>query len=255
MHSLETEVIGQLSPHTPTLVFLHEGLGSVSGWRDFPQQVCEACGIAGILYSRTGYGQSPEFDGPLDLDFMHREASRDLPAIINHYGLEAPILFGHSDGGSIALIHAAQFTDQPRAPLAVIVMAPHLFVEPVCIEAIAQLRQQFDTDDRLQMSLSRYHHNPVTTFNTWTQAWLNPIFSAWDIREEASNICCPVLAIQGFDDQYGTMAQLDELASRAPQVELLKLTGCGHSPQRDQPTKVLHSVQAFVSAQLAAYLP
>lgn len=252
MNGIETKIIGNFNPAEPTLVFLHEGLGSVSAWRNFPSKLCEQCGIAGFLYSRYGYGKSPVFDGPLATDFMHDAARQELTDLLNQFGIERPILIGHSDGASIALIYAAgndavndRGLDNP--PLGVVVMAPHIFVEPLSTESIAALKTQFNSNPRLQAAIGKHHTNGAHTFNTWTNAWLDPAFRQWDIQPLVSRINCPLLAIQGHDDEYGTMAQITRIANQHTQTELVQLDDCGHSPHVDQPQAVLDAISGFVA--------
>ena len=247
---IESRVIGTIRSNEPTLVFLHEGLGSASAWRDFPDRLCGAAGHAGILYSRTGYGQSPVFNDPLDADFMHSAASDELCQLLKDHQVNNPVLVGHSDGASIALIYAGLYNDGPGKPLATIVMAPHLFVEPICIEAIEQLRVVYPDNTALQESLARHHQAPKTTFDTWSSAWLSDEFQDWDIREIAKKIESPVLAIQGMDDGYGTMFQIDELERCAPQTQSVRLANCGHSPHRDQTDTVIDAVCRFLRSNL-----
>jgi pimeloyl-ACP methyl ester carboxylesterase len=229
----------QLAPEraAPPLVFLHEGLGSVAGWRDFPRTLCDRVGAPGLVYSRRGYGRSTPLERPRGTDYLHREAWEVLPALLEHLGIAAPLLVGHSDGGSIALLYAAR-----HAPRAIAIMAPHVFVEDVTIAGIRAAREAW-TKGKLRGPLARVHDDPDGAFFGWNDGWLDPAFRRWNIENELPKIHCPVLAIQGHDDQYATMEQLDRIASgvRAP-TRLLKLDRCGHSPQRDQPQAVLEAI-------------
>lgn len=248
----------QASDHAP-IVFLHEGLGSVSMWRDFPQQVCQATGRAGLVYSRRGYGQSdavPDVRGAgrLQPDYMHHEACEVLPELLRLCGIEKPILLGHSDGGTIALLYAAQFS-----PQACIVMAPHLFVEDISVAAIQQAREAFEAGN-LRERLAKFHADVDCAFWQWNDIWLSPEFRSFNIEAAYQKITCPLLAIQGFDDPYGTMAQIDALGG--PETDfsdrisdqplqnmnrmLLKLEQCGHAPHRDQVNAVLQSIATHV---------
>jgi pimeloyl-ACP methyl ester carboxylesterase len=221
----------------PPLVFLHEGLGSVAGWRDFPRTLCDLVGAPGLVYSRRGYGRSTPLERPRGTDYLHREAWEVLPALLDHLGVAAPLLVGHSDGGSIALLYAAR-----HAPRAIAIMAPHVFVEEVTIAGIRAARAAW-TQGKLRGPLARVHDDPDGAFFGWNDGWLDPAFRRWNIETELPKIRCPVLAIQGHDDQYATMEQLDRIAAgvRAP-TRLLKLDRCGHSPQRDQPQAVLEAI-------------
>jgi len=242
-HSLEYEWVGDAAASAPSLVFLHEGLGSIRQWRDFPAQVARATGRRALVYSRYGYGQSDVLqEERAGARFMHREALEALPALLSALGLDRPVLVGHSDGASIALIHAG--AGHPVRGLAL--MAPHVFVEPVCVTSIEQATAAFESGE-LAARLAKYHRDPRKTFHLWADAWLEPEFLQWNIEEYLPGIACPVLAVQGVDDAYGTMAQLERVARgvRGP-CELLKLAQCGHAPFRDQPAATLEAIARFV---------
>lgn len=239
-HSLEYEL---LEGSAPTLVLLHEGLGSIGQWRDFPRRVAEATGCAVLVYARYGYGQSDVLaEERVPVSFMHDEALKSLPEMLAALGIADAVLVGHSDGASIALIHAGA----GHPVRGVVVMAPHVFVEDICISSIVAARETFQNTD-LPQRLGRYHRDPRKTFFLWNDVWLDPEFRRWNIEQYLPGIRCPVLAIQGEDDEYGTMAQLDAIARQAGgPCELLKLPRCGHSPHRDQPEAVLSAVARFV---------
>jgi len=221
----------------PMLVFLHEGLGSVAGWRGFPRALCDRLGAPGLVYSRRGYGRSTPLAESRATDYLHREAWDVLPALLDRCGVRRPLLVGHSDGGSIALLFAARFD-----PLAIAIMAPHVFVEDVTIAGIVQARAAWN-QGKLKEPLARVHDDPDGAFFGWNDGWLNPAFRQWNIEAELPKIRCPVLAIQGYDDQYATMEQFDRIARRAPgRTTLLKLEKCGHAPQRDQPEAVMQAI-------------
>ena len=233
---------------TPLLVFLHEGLGSLSMWRDFPQRLCAAVGCRGLVYSRPGYGRSTaraagEAPG---VDFMHRQARELLPALLAALDVdtlaEPPWLLGHSDGGSIALLHAA---DPSQRVAGVIVLAPHIFVEDLSVASITQTREAYLSTD-LRQRLARHHSDPDSTFWGWNDIWLNPDFRPWSIESEIASMTCPLLAVQGLDDEYGTLEQIRGIARRVPQTELLELPCCGHSPQRDQPALLIAAITRFM---------
>jgi len=229
----------------PTLVFLHEGLGSIRQWRDFPAQVAKATGRRALVYNRYGYGESDVLsESRVGIRFMHDEALEALPGLLRSLKIESPILVGHSDGASIALIYAG--AGHPAR--AVAVMAPHVFVEDVCIRSIEKAKRDFETTD-LPERLGRYHRDPRKTFYLWNDVWLDPEFRKWNIEEYLPGIRCPVLAIQGEDDEYGTMAQLESIGNKvkAP-CELVKLAKCGHSPHRDQPEAALAALARFIGA-------
>jgi pimeloyl-ACP methyl ester carboxylesterase len=230
----------------PVLVFLHEGLGSIRQWRDFPQRVAAATGRRALVYDRYGYGNSDVLvEERVGVDFMHREAVNVLPELLLKLGIQKPVLIGHSDGASIALIHAGRFPVRGVA-----VMAPHVFIEDVCVDSIENASRQFETSD-LRQRLGKYHRDPDKTFHLWADAWMDPAFRKWNIEAYLPGIKCPVLAIQGVNDEYGTMAQLDTIARQVGgPCELLKLPECGHAPFKDQPERVLQSVVSFIEKLL-----
>lgn len=240
---LEFEWAAEPGPRKPVLVFLHEGLGSIRQWRDFPAKLARATGCAALVYDRYGYGQSDVLQEPRRTPhFMHDEALLALPEVLKEARIENPILVGHSDGASIALIYAGA----GHAVRGVIAMAPHVFIEPVCIESIRKAARVFETTD-LPERLGRYHRDVRKTFYGWADVWRDGEFGAWDIRGDyLPGIRCPLLAIQGRDDEYGTMAQLDEIARRvAGPCRLLKLERCAHAPFREQPEVVLAEAASF----------
>ena len=246
--SLAYEWVGAEAGDRPTLVFLHEGLGSIRQWRDFPAQVAAATGCRALVYDRYGYGQSDVLQEPRrTVRFMHDEALAALPDLLKNLEVENPVLIGHSDGASIALIHAGA----GHPVRGVVAMAPHVFIEPICLSSIRKAAQTFESTD-LPARLGRYHRDVRKTFYGWADVWRDPQFEGWDIRPDyLPGIGCPVLAIQGTDDEYGTMEQLDEIARRVKgPCELLKLTGCGHAPFRDQPEAVLKAVTRFVTGRI-----
>ncbi len=242
--ALSYEWVGEARPGTPVLVFLHEGLGSIGQWRDFPAKVASATGCRALVYDRYGYGQSEVLqEARRTVRFMHDEGLAVLPQLRKELSLKDVILVGHSDGASIALIHAGA----GHAVKGVAAMAPHVFIEPICIRSIEAAAKKFESTD-LPQKLGRYHRDSRRTFYGWADVWLDPQFGGWDIRsDDLPNVRCPVLAIQGYEDEYGTMAQLDEIAARVKgPCELLKLERCGHSPFRDQPERTLSALADFV---------
>lgn len=233
----------------PLIVFLHEGLGSLAMWKDFPQRLCAAANCRGLVYSRPGYGGSTPRaqDEVWGLDFMHRQAHEVLPALLAALAVEraAPPLwlFGHSDGASIALLYAARFADRLAGA---IVLAPHILVEPLSVASIAAARTAYLETD-LRQRLAKYHDDPDSAFWGWNRIWLHPPFLDWSIEAEIETIRCPLLAVQGLDDEYGTLAQIQGIARRVPQTELLELSDCGHSPHRDQAERLLAVASAFIT--------
>ncbi len=229
---------------TPEVVFLHEGLGSISMWKDFPRTFCERHGFAGFVFSRYGYGRSTPKprDERWASDFMHRQADEVLPALFAAVGIREPWLFGHSDGATIALLHAA------RHPAAgVVAVAPHLFVEDISVASIARALGAFESGE-LRAGLARHHDDPDSAFRGWYDAWLAPEFRDWNIEREIETITCPVFAVQGEGDEYGTLEQIRAIARRLPRTALLVIPDCGHSPHRDQPEVLAREVAHFIAA-------
>jgi pimeloyl-ACP methyl ester carboxylesterase len=241
---LEYRRIASSRPRMPTLVFLHEGLGSTSMWRDFPDRVVAATACGALVYSRYGYGRSDVLERSHKVDYMHREALDFLPELLDKLGIDDPLLVGHSDGGSIAIIYAGA-----RHPAhGLVLLAPHVFVEDISVASIARAKVAFESTD-LPRKLARHHADPAKTFYGWNDIWLHPHFRAWNIEAFLPDIRAPILAIQGEDDEYGTMRQTDAIAARAHgPVELVKLAACGHSPHRDQPDATLAAITRFVGA-------
>jgi pimeloyl-ACP methyl ester carboxylesterase len=231
----------------PYLVFLHEGLGSVSLWRDFPDKVARRTGCRALVYSRFGYGQSAGLNGHRAPTFMHDEALAVLPRLLAGLRISRPILIGHSDGASIALIHAAEAA---HAIPAAVLMAPHVFVEPVSVENIAKITDTYETTD-LRQRLMRHHAHVDDAFLGWSRIWLSPKFRTWSLGAEVQRLTCPTLLIQGDRDEYGTLAQLDAIVEAAPgPVQKLVLVQCGHAPHREQPAAVLDAISGFVEQVL-----
>ncbi|VWX59333.1 Benzoate degradation ring-cleavage hydrolase [Burkholderiales bacterium 8X] len=232
----------------PLVVFLHEGLGSVAMWKDFPRRLCDAGGFRGIVFSRPGYGRStPRAPGESwTIDFMHRQAWEVLPAFLDAVAAgEKPWLFGHSDGGSIALLFAARF---PERLAGLVAMAPHIFVEDVTVANIEEARKAYENGN-LAERLGRYHDDVDSAFGGWNRAWLDPVFRGWNIEGEIGDIRCPVLAIQGVDDEYGTLDQIRGIARKVAQTRLFEILDCGHSPHRDQPETAIVATISFINSQ------
>lgn len=229
-------------PARPAIVLLHEGLGSVSLWRDFPQRLCERTGCSVVAYSRYGYGRSDVLREQREPDYMHHEGEVVLPEVLAQLGLERPVLFGHSDGASIALIGAGA---HPEIARALVLEAPHVFVEEISVRSIAAAKTAYATTD-LPAKLARHHADADATFFGWNDVWLDPRFRDWNVEAYAARVRCPVLLVQGDTDEYGTTAQLDAIAARVPRSATLLVAGAGHSPHRDAPQLVLDRVAAFV---------
>jgi len=229
---LQYEWHGPPPADAPTIVFLHEGLGAITRWRDFPAALCGRLGWGGLVYNRQGYGGSNPLRSPLLPDFMHRQALDVLPRLLQTFDIRRPVLFGHSDGASIALIYAGSGLSSAAA---LIVEAPHVFVEEKTVASIADLRESYRASD-LRQRLERHHGgNAHTLFESWTQVWLSDEFRAWNIEDYLPSIASPTLIIQGRDDEYGTPRQVDAVAAAvAGPTDTLLLEECGHSPHLDQ---------------------
>ena len=241
-HRIEYERIAVARAPRPTLVFLHEGLGSVAMWRDFPSRVAHAANCDVVVYSRYGYGQSDPLAEDRTPRYMHDEALVALPGLLDALAIDRPILVGHSDGGSIVLI----FAGAGLHPITgVVTLAAHVLVEDVSVASIAVAKTAYATTD-LRARLARYHADADSAFLGWNRIWLAPEFRAWNIEEYLPRIACPVLALQGEDDEYGTMEQMRRIGAQVRDVELLALQDCRHSPQRDQPEAAIEAITRFV---------
>ncbi|HKU67352.1 MAG TPA: alpha/beta hydrolase [Candidatus Baltobacteraceae bacterium] len=228
------------------LVLLHEGLGSVAMWKSVPEDLASLTGCAVIAYSRYGNGFSEVLHEARALSYMHDEALEALPDVLNAFGVRDAVLVGQSDGASIALIYAGEIGARVRG---VVVEAPHVFVEDISVRSIAQAKVAYESSE-LRKRLQRYHADADRTFYGWNDIWLHPEFRAWNIQDSVRKIRVPVLAIQGLDDEYGTMAQIDAIAGDAcgARVDTLSLANCGHAPHRDRPDLTLPAVAAFVKS-------
>jgi pimeloyl-ACP methyl ester carboxylesterase len=228
-------------------VFLHEGLGSISLWKDFPERLAAACGCNALVYSRYGNGFSEALAGPRMTDYMHREALDVLPELLQRLSIRDPILFGHSDGASIALLYEGMAPGRARG---LILLAPHVFVEDLTIRNIHAAKIAYESTD-LRIRLGRHHADVDRTFRGWNDIWLHEDFRRWNIEECLAAIRCPVLAMQGAEDEYGTFEQIERIATQATTVELRKLDDCRHSPHRDQPDAVIGATLSFFKRLVA----
>ena len=240
--SLETAVFGPPPQAAPTIVLLHEGLGSVALWRDFPATLAEATGFGVFVYSRAGYGRSSPVALPRPLDYMTREAVETLPLVLAAVGVERVVLVGHSDGASIAALFAGAFEDSRLAGLALI--APHFFAEPEGLAAIRAAERAFAEGD-LRARLERHHADVEGAFYGWSRAWLDADFTRWNIADCIDGWRVPALVVQGDADPYGTLRQVEEIRRRAAAVEALILPGCGHAPQFERPAETLAAIAGF----------
>ena len=241
-HWLEAARIEARDPTIPTIVMLHEGLGSVSHWKDFPRVLAEATGAGVFLYSRYGHGGSDALEEPRSVSYMHHEAQVVLPEILQKAGIERPLLLGHSDGASIAILYAGMF---PNSPVGLILEAPHVFVEDITVSSIAQARVLYQETD-LPQRLGRYHSNVDSLFWGWNNIWLDPRFRAWNIESFLDLIRCPVLALQGAQDEYGTAKQIEAIQHRIPSASAIILDDCKHAPHRDRPEATLSAICQFL---------
>jgi len=241
---LETLWIAAQQPAAPTIVMLHEGLGSIELWKDFPQKLASATGCGVLVYSRYGHGGSDKLLEKRPVEFMHREAEVVLPELLDKLDIRQPVLLGHSDGGSIALIFAGKYPERPRA---LMLEAPHVFVEDLSVASIALAKEQFQGTD-FRAKLARYHKHVDEAFWGWNDIWLDPRFRAWNIESYLPAIHGPLLCIQGEDDEYGTPAQVRAIAARVPLAAVVLLPNCKHSPHRDQAETTLRRMVEFVRA-------
>jgi pimeloyl-ACP methyl ester carboxylesterase len=244
-HRLEYEWTGLGAVEAPVIVLLHQGLGSLGLWRDFPKHVHEATGLRVLAYSRWGYGKSdPVKSFPRAARWMH-EGAEELQALLAALGIARPILFGHSDGASIALLHAAHRMQPPA--LGVIAMAPHVFLEREGIVSIAKARAAYE-EGELRAKLARFHDDVDSAFYGWNVTWLAPAMRGWNIEAELAGIGCKVTLIQGVSDEYGTPAQLESIKTHTGgKAEIVLLDNCGHSPHIDQRAAVLGAVKRHLS--------
>jgi pimeloyl-ACP methyl ester carboxylesterase len=227
----------------PWLVLLHEGLGCVALWRDFPELIARRTGCPVLVFSRRGYGASDGLARSRTPSFMHEEALQVLPGLLAHYGIDRPVLIGHSDGASIALIHAAS---GPQAVRGAVLMAPHVVVEEITLQSIARVAAAYSSSG-LRDRLARYHAHVDDAFRGWADIWLDPAFRDWSLLAECERLTVPLLLIQGSDDEYGTLIQLDLIEQSAKAtIRRLVLENCGHSPQRDREVDVAAAIAAFV---------
>ncbi len=224
-----------------TIVLLHEGLGSIELWKNFPAKLAESTGCRIISYSRLGHGRSDAPTRSREICYLQHEAEHVLPLVLDHFELTNPILFGHSDGASIALLYAGKAHNSSEA---IIVEAPHLFVEDITLEGIREASDKFANG--LEKKLSRYHNDAHALFSAWHDTWLTPEFKNWNIEEQVKHVRCPVLAIQGENDQYGTLEQVFRIKELAPQTELYVVADCGHSPHQENPNEILLRVAEFL---------
>ncbi len=232
------------SPHHPrgadAVVLLHEGLGSIGQWRDLPAEIATRTGLTVVAYDRAGHGRSTPGPPTHVPEFMHHEARDVVPAVLDHLDIAAPVLVGHSDGASIALISAGEHTSLPAAVCAI---APHVFVEDVCLSGIRAIADQ---RDRVVAGLARYHDNPDLAFDRWRDVWLSPAFGDWNITALLPDIACPVVAVQGDQDEYATDAMLSAIATMVPDARASLIPACGHVAHRDQPAAVLGAIATAV---------
>jgi pimeloyl-ACP methyl ester carboxylesterase len=240
---LEYRMVGPRPDETPTLILLHEGLGCAAMWGDFPQRLSDATGLGVFAYSRVGYGQSSPATLPRTLDFMHVEARRTLPCLLNEIGFRRGLLIGHSDGASIAAIYAGSVEDHRVRGL--VLMAPHFIVEDVTINSIREIRRAFDTTD-VRARFARWHADPDATVRGWTDVWMTNDFSVWDIREDLAYIRVPILIIQGEHDHYGTERQIEIAREECYcPVDTLLIPGIQHVPHREAPERTLAAIAEF----------
>ncbi len=237
--------IGERDNSKPIIVMLHEGLGCVALWKDFPEQLAAVTGCGVLVYSRQGYGRSSAIDLPRPLNYMHHEAQDVLPTLLDRLDITQAILFGHSDGASISIIYAAE--DRPTSLKGLILLAPHVFNEDACVNSIRKAKQMYETG-RLRIQLEKYHgENVDAAFWGWNNAWLDTNFLEWNIEKYLDNISVPILLIQGRDDEYGTLEQVFTICKKvSTDVKLMIVSNCKHSPHRDRTDVVLKATENFL---------
>jgi pimeloyl-ACP methyl ester carboxylesterase len=241
---LEAAKIEGRDPNLPAIVMLHEGLGSVAHWKDFPLRVADETGAPVFVYSRYGHGGSDALQEPRSVSYMHHEAQVVLPEVLKQAGIERPVLLGQSDGASIAILFAGMFPDSSAG---LILEAPHVFVEDLTVSSIAQARTLYEETD-LPQRLGRYHANVDALFWGWNKIWLDPSFRDWNIEAFLDLIRCPVLVLQGAQDEYGTRRQVEAIQCRVPSASAIVLENCRHAPHRDRPDATLSAIGKFVQA-------
>jgi pimeloyl-ACP methyl ester carboxylesterase len=245
---LETLIINSPLRDGETIVMLHPGLGSIGSWHRFPQKLAEATGCSILLYSRYGYGYSEPLKEKRDKLYLHHEGEIVLPELLARFNIRQPVLFGHSDGATIALLYAAKYPDRVRA---VILEAPHVFVEEITIAGLIEAKKAFsEGKGELAHRLKPYHIDSHSTFCGWNDIWLDPAFRNWNIEQELPAIGCPMLVIQGEDDQYGTLAQLETIKRLTANTELYVIPDCRHSPHSDQGQAVLAKSKEFLERHM-----
>ena len=240
--TLETRYIAPEGEHRPTIVLLHEALGSLSLWKDFPERLAHYTGCGVLAYSRYGHGKSQRLKEKRDIGYIHHEGEVVLPELLDKFHLEKPILLGHSDGGSIALTYAGA---HPGKVSGLILEAPHVFVEDITVTGVLQAGAQYQAG--LRNKLSRHHQDTDGIFHAWHDLWSDPQFRKWSIESHLPAISCPMLLIQGEHDGYGTIAQLQRIQQQVSQTEICILPGCGHSPHREVTVVVLARIMEFMA--------
>ena len=243
--SLEYAAWGKAPDAAPVIVMLHEGLGCVELWRDFPQRLAAATGLGVFAYSRAGYGHSDTITLPRPLDYLTREVLDTLPHVLDKAGIRCCILLGHSDGATISAIYAGSVRDERLRGL--VLIAPHFFTEKISLDGIEQARDAYNKG-KLKAGLEKFHRDAGAAFRGWSEAWLDPGFRSWDVTGVLDRLNVPVLAIQGIADQYGTLAQIDVIKQRSPApVELFIPLDCKHAPHLEQPELTLEAVSGFIA--------
>jgi len=248
-HSLEAVRFEARDSALPTIVMLHEGLGSVSHWKDFPSRLADDTGAAVFVYSRYGHGGSDCLQEPRSVSYMHHEAQIVLPEILRKARIRRPVLLGHSDGASISIIYAGTFPDSLAG---LILEAPHVFVEDISVASIAESREAYRKTD-LPQRLARHHANADSLFWGWNNIWLDPTFRNWNIESFLDHIRCPVLVIQGAQDQYGTTKQVNAIQTKIPSASATILDNCRHAPHRDQSDSTLLAMRHFLSTTMTSH--
>lgn len=244
---LGVKKINKNQPHKPLLLFLHEGLGSIEQWKDFPENLCDAVNLDGIVFDRYGYGTSSPLKEKRPTNYLNIEGEKNLPLLINQLNLnQSVILIGHSDGGSIALVYAST---QPKNLIGCITIAAHVFVEQISVDGIKAFTKMYEENVKLQNALKKYHGEKINSiFYGWSDTWQTAEFKKWNIEALLKKINCPVLALQGKDDEYGTEKQVKSICENVNgHCKYVMIENAAHSPHQDKPEEVLEEIKQFIS--------
>jgi pimeloyl-ACP methyl ester carboxylesterase len=245
-YSLEYEIVQPQDAIREPLVFLHHGFGSISTWKNLPARVAEQVGRDALVYSRVGCGQSDPLRAPRTGDYLFDEAETSLPRLLDRLGLDRVVLFGHSDGATISLLFASAFPDRITAA---VIEAPHVIVEDITVASVAEVARRYEQDPELRRRVAQHHADPDGVFWSWAKVWLDPAYRSWSMVDQLERVCCPLLLIQGDQDPYGTLKQLDLIEEHVSgPTQRLVLAGCGHDPHGERPDEVIETTRRFLNS-------